>query len=222
MKKISIIKTLIFILYQEKPEFNLRSGGLLVQAVHWHHEIKDMFRILGVPENEIDYYTEDYVNRVYMLKIKNTILYLPIFFLISLILSKTTCPLFSGVTQRGTSLVPKDCIFLWDKPIILPTKINHDGTVITNLENPNHLLIHQDQYMIGTSIATFTFPLNFQIAFNKIVIHFYSETNNRYAHKTNTTKKPNKKITKKLMKPIFILNQLLSASLTLFHPHNQH
>jgi len=230
MKKISIIKTLIFILQQEKPEFNLRSGGLIVQAVHWHHEIKDMFRIIGVPENDINLYTEDYVNRVYMLKIKNTMLYFPIFFLICLILSTTGTIEFSGVTQRGTSFIPKDCMFFRDKPVLLATKIHHDRTVITDLKNPNHLLIQQHQNMVSISITTLTLPLNFQIPFNKIVIHFYSETNNKYAHSTNTTKNPSKKITKKLIKSIFILNKLLPlalldlASLTsaLLHSHKQY
>jgi hypothetical protein len=75
MRKIDIIKILMLILKQDRPEFNLKSGGLLFQAVLWHTEIQDMFRILGVAEQDITPYVEDYVNRIYLLKIKQVILY---------------------------------------------------------------------------------------------------------------------------------------------------
>lgn len=49
--------------------------NVLYEAVKWHHEIRDMFSYLGIPETEVEKYTEDYVTRLYMLKIKNVVIY---------------------------------------------------------------------------------------------------------------------------------------------------
>ena len=131
---------LMFILNQEGSSFD--NGGFLFQAVLRLEEIRDIFRLLNIPEEDIEYYAEDYVNRLYLLKIKNIILYFPILFLITLIGSTTGTTFTSGVTQRGASCIPELCIFLWYKPEILASKINHDRTIITNLKNPNHHFIH--------------------------------------------------------------------------------
>lgn len=72
---IDSVKILILILKQEHPQSSLRSAGLLVQAVLWYEEIKGIFIALGVPDEEIEPYADDYVNRIYLLKIKNTFLY---------------------------------------------------------------------------------------------------------------------------------------------------
>lgn len=72
---IDSVKLLILILKQDHPQSSLRSAGLLVQAVLWYEEIKGIFIALGVPNEEIEPYADDYVNRIYLLKIKNTLLY---------------------------------------------------------------------------------------------------------------------------------------------------
>jgi hypothetical protein len=69
------IKLLVLILKQDYPTAQLNSAGLLVQAVLWYEEIKALFIVLGVPNNDLEEYTNDYVNRIYLLKIKNTLLY---------------------------------------------------------------------------------------------------------------------------------------------------
>ena len=204
MRKIEVIKILMFMIKMDLTWVRVQNTNLLIQAVAMHNEIKDMFRILGVPEIELEGYAEDYVNRIYLQRINKIIIYFPIFFLISLILSNTGTTLFSGVTQRGTLFIPKDCMFLWDEPVILTPKINHDRTVITDLKNPNRLLLDKNQYMISISLTTFTFPFNFQIRHNKFVIHFYSETNSNQPPTIINTKHPSKQITKIFKKSIFI------------------
>lgn len=78
-KKIDSIHILILLLKHGQGGL-LNSAGLLVQACIWYHEIQGIFRILDVPEKDIEPYVEDYINRIYLLKIKNTLLYsLPYF-----------------------------------------------------------------------------------------------------------------------------------------------
>lgn len=82
-KKVDSIHILILLLKAEQGG-SLNSGGLLVQACIWYQEIQDIFRTLGVPEHDIEPYVEDYINRVYLLKIKNTFLYFLPYFLYTL------------------------------------------------------------------------------------------------------------------------------------------
>lgn len=168
----------MFIINQEAPTYNFKNGGFLFQAVLRLEEIRDIFRSLNICEEDIEYYAEDYVNRLYLLKIKNIILYLPIRFLITLIGSTTGTTFISGVTQRGTSVISEFCIFLWDEPEILATKINHDGTIITNLKNPNHYFIYKNHNMISFPFTTLTFGIFNQILIYKTIIHFYLSQNN--------------------------------------------
>lgn len=81
MKKIDTIRILMVLLLADIPEANYLSGGILFRAVKWHEEIKSMFSMLGVPEEYIEKYAEDYAARLYMLKLKNIILYSPFLFL---------------------------------------------------------------------------------------------------------------------------------------------
>lgn len=60
-KKISSIKKLMAIL----PH----SHNILVQAALRLDEIRDIFRVLNAREDEIEHLAEDYVSRLYLLKI---------------------------------------------------------------------------------------------------------------------------------------------------------
>jgi hypothetical protein len=82
-KKIDSIAILILLLKSEKGGL-LNSGGLLIQASIWYQDIEGIFQALGVPEHDIKPYVEDYINRIYLLKIKNTFLYFLPYFLYTL------------------------------------------------------------------------------------------------------------------------------------------
>ena len=76
MNKIESIHLLILLLRQMQPNFPITSGGLLIQAMEWKAEIADMFRILGIPPHEIEDYVDDYIDRLYMHRIKRILIYL--------------------------------------------------------------------------------------------------------------------------------------------------
>lgn len=75
MKKIDTIRLLMVLLHEGKPHLQFESGGILYQAVKWHEDIKSMFSLLGVPDKYLEEYAEDYATRIYMMKIKQMIIY---------------------------------------------------------------------------------------------------------------------------------------------------
>jgi hypothetical protein len=68
------LRLLITLLADKHPGVSTRSC-LLVKATMWYEEIKSMFSYLGVPDEYLDKYADDYIIRLYMLKIKDIIIY---------------------------------------------------------------------------------------------------------------------------------------------------